>query len=113
MAFIHLIILGLGVRTVETKEGLKFPGHTKDETKRLLINMVYKLLPLREEQKDWQLYLDGCMLEIQGMHNIFHTIDSLDLVRLLSKLESLKLLEDEDSFYEYRRTVLECTNMIE
>ena len=98
---------------MRTKQGLVFPEETKDRYKTLLINMIYKLLPIREEGKDWQNYLESCIAEIHGFHNIFEEIDSLRLVRILSKLESLKTLTEEEDFYQYRKTVLECTNLVE
>jgi hypothetical protein len=75
--------------------------------------MIYKLLPIREEGKDWEKYLDSCLAEIQGFNSVFEEIDGLHLVRILSKLESLKTLTEEDDFYLYRKTILECTNLID
>ena len=98
---------------MKTKQGLMFPEDTKDRYKTLLINMIYKLLPIREEGKDWENYLESCIAEIHGFQNIFEEIDSLKLVRILSKLESLKILTEEEDFYQYRKTVLECTNLVE
>ena len=98
---------------MQTKKGLVFPKGTEAQYKTLLINMIYKLLPIREEGKDWINYLDSCVAEIHGFHNIFEEIDALKLVRILSKLESLKTLTEEEDFYQYRKTVLECTNLVE
>lgn len=97
---------------MRTKKGMEFPKETKKRYKTLLINMIYKLLPIREEGKDWLNYLESCIAEIHGFHDIFEEIDSLELVRILSKLESLKILTNEEDFYQYRKTVLECTNLI-
>ena len=107
-----LIIVDLEGKMMQTKEGLIFPEETEERYKTLLVNMIYKLLPIREEQKDWIKYLDSCIAEIQGFHNIFEEIDALELVRILSKLESLKMLTDEKDFYQYRKTILECTNLV-
>ena len=98
---------------MQTKEGMTFPTGTEKQYKTLLINMIYKLLPIREEGKDWEKYLDSCLAEIQGFNNVFEEIDGLHLVRILSKLESLKTLTEEDDFYLYRKTILECTNLID
>ena len=32
---------------------------------------------------------------------------------LLCKLEGLNILNDEDKFYEYRRTIFDCLNLIQ
>lgn len=99
--------------TMRTREGMRFSEETKQDYKRLLINMIYKLLPIREEGKDWELYLESCLLEIQGFHDIFEEVEELHIIRILSKLESLKYLTDEKDFYLYRKTILECTNLID
>lgn len=97
---------------MQTKKGMLFPQGTEKRYKTLLINMIYKLLPIREEGKDWLNYLESCVAEIHGFNNIFEEIDGLELVRILSKLESLKTLTEEEDFYQYRKTVLECTNLV-
>lgn len=97
---------------MRTKRGLEFPQGTEQDYKTLLINMIYKLLPIREEGKDWENYLESCLAEIHGFHNVFEEIDSLQLVRILSKLESLKQLTNKEDFYHYRKTILECTNLV-
>ena len=97
---------------MQTRQGLKFSDETEKQYKNLLINMIYKLLPIREEGKDWERYLESCLAEIHGFNDIFEEIDELKLVRILSKLESLKTLTEEEDFYIYRKTVLECTNLV-
>lgn len=97
---------------MQTKQGLKFSDKTEREYKNLLINMIYKLLPIREEGKDWEKYLESCLAELYGFNSIFEEIEELKLVRILSKLESLKTLTSEEDFYSYRKTILECTNLV-
>ena len=46
------------------------------------------------------------------MEGIFEEIEELELVKILSKLEGLKDLTKKEDFYLYRKTVLECTNLI-
>ena len=98
---------------MKTKQGLVFPKSTEKKYKTLLINMIYKLLPIREEGKDWENYLESCLAEIHGFNNIFEEIDDLQLLRILSKLESLRELTEETDFYQYRKTILECTNLVD
>ena len=97
---------------MQTKYGMEFSKEAEKEYKKFLINMIYKLLPIREEGKDWQKYLESSILEIHGFNNIFTEIDELSIIRILSKLESLKTLDGDENFYNYRKTVLECTNLI-
>ena len=113
MVISYLTIKDLEGKTMQTKQGMQFSKETEKRYKTLLINMIYKLLPIREEGKDWERYLDGVLAEIHGFINIFEEIDELQLVRILSKLESLKEYTSEDDFYSYRKTVLECTNLVD
>jgi len=97
---------------MQTKYGMEFSVEAEKDYKRFLINMIYKMLPIREEGKDWQKYLDSSILEIHGFLNLFEQIDELSIIRILSKLESLKTLDQEEDFYNYRKIVLECTNLV-
>lgn len=97
---------------MHTKYGMEFSQKAESDYKKILINMVYKLLPIREEGKDWSGYLDSFVLELHGFVNLFEQIDEVTIIRILSKLESLKSLEKKEDFYQYRKIVLECTNLI-
>lgn len=77
-----------------------------------LTNQIYKLLPNREEGLDWQAPLNTIVEEIAGMNIIFRGYHPI-LLSLLSKLEGLKIYENEDGFYEYRRTIFECLNLMQ
>lgn len=74
----------------------------------VLKNKIYKLLPLREEDLDWQKYLNSVIVEVSGLYEIFN--GQPRLFSLLSKLEGLYRLED---FMLYRRTVFECLKIVE
>lgn len=106
------IIVGLEEKKVRTKYGMEFSEKAEKDYRRLLINMIYKLLPIREEEKDWEKYLDSIIEEIGGFVGLFEQIDEISIIRILSKLEGLKIYQNEDDFYNYRKTVLECTNLI-
>ena len=73
-----------------------------------LKNKIYKLLPLKEEELDWNKYLNTVMVEISGLSELFN--NQPQLISLLSKLEGLYRLED---FMLYRRTIFECLNIVE
>ena len=97
---------------MRTKYGMEFSDITKDKYKKIVINMIFKLLPMRDEGADWLNYLESLILELHGMEGIFEEIEELELVKILSKLEGLKDLTKKEDFYLYRKTVLECTNLI-
>lgn len=76
-----------------------------------IINQVYKLLPSREENLNWESPLNTIIQELSGMDRLlldYHDI----LFTLLCKLEGLFLLINEDDFFTYRRTIFECLNLL-
>lgn len=76
-----------------------------------LTNQIYKLLPTREEEVDWQKPLETIMEELTGMNSLFigrHEI----LFSLLCKLEGLFSLTAEEDFFLFRRTIFECLSLI-
>lgn len=77
-----------------------------------LINQVYKLLPIREENLDWKKPLQTIMEELAGMQRLLNCGDSENYLTLLNKLEGLYLLQSNDSFKNYRRTIFECLNLM-
>ena len=77
-----------------------------------LINQTYKLLPNREEGIDWSTPLSTIIEEIAGMRVLFNEDLGPDALCLLSKLEGLKTLDTEDDFFNFRRTIFECLNLM-
>ena len=97
---------------MRTRYGMEFSESAEKDYKKYLKKKIYKLLPIREEGKDWEKYLDSIIEEIGGFVELFEQIDEISIIRILSKLEGLKIYQNEDDFYNYRKTVLECTNLI-
>ena len=78
-----------------------------------LINLIYKLLPMREEEdNNWQTLLSTIMEEIAGMQRLLIEKDGDILFSLLCKLEGLFTLTEKDSFFDFRRTIFECLNLM-
>lgn len=73
-----------------------------------LTNQLWKLIPMRENDENWQRQLDSVILEITGFNEIFIQIN---LVSLLSKLEGLRLCET--SFEIYRKTIFESISLLQ
>ena len=78
-----------------------------------LTNQIYKLLPNREENIDWQTPLKTIIEELSGMNRLVPVSYQEIIFSLLCKLEGLNILNDEDKFYEYRRTIFDCLNIIQ
>lgn len=74
----------------------------------LIKNKTYKLLPLREENLSWEKHLETILIELSGFNSI--TLNEVKMIGTLSKLESLRELED---FKLYRKTIFECLNSLE
>lgn len=74
-----------------------------------LVNQLWKLIPMKENQEDWEKQLNNVIIEIAGLHEIF--IDELNFLTLLSKLEGLKYPNID--FMIYRKTVFETINLVD
>ena len=76
-----------------------------------LINQLWKLIPMKENGEDWVKQLDTVILEIAGLSDIFTSIPQF--LQLLSKLQGLKKLSNEDiSFNLYRKTIFESITIL-
>ena len=73
-----------------------------------LTNQLWKLIPMREHEENWLMQLDSLIVEIAGLNEIFKVDGSL--LKLLSKLEGLRVTETE--FYIYRKTVFESISLL-
>ena len=73
-----------------------------------LTNQLWKLIPMKEHEEDWQKQLDTVILEIVGLNEILILTPSL--LTLLSKLEGLKI--SEVPFTLYRKTVFEAISLL-
>ena len=63
---------------------------------------------MREHEENWLMQLDSLIVEIAGLNEIFKVDGSF--LKLLSKLEGLKVTETE--FYIYRKTVFESISLL-
>ena len=77
-----------------------------------LINQVYKLLPIREQESNWQKPLETIMEELVGISQLINLNSSDSFFVLISKLEGLYGLTKEEDFPCYRRTIFECLSLM-
>ena len=73
-----------------------------------LTNQLWKLIPMRENEENWQSQLETVLIEIAGLYSLFD-IDEEYLI-LLSKLEGLRQVVTEFSIY--RKTIFECISLL-
>ncbi len=96
---------------VELKDnfGILFEDESIEQNVTRLTNQIWKLIPMREHEEDWQKQLDTVNIEIAGLGTMFAAIPQF--LSLRAKLEGLK--EVKTSFELYRRTVFECISLLQ
>ena len=93
-----------------TKYGFDFEKTAVSADNKRLINQMWKLIPMREKNEDWQAQLIIVIEEIAGLKEIYNA--HLDFLVLLSKLEGLTSNVCED-FMIYRKTVFRCIELLD
>ena len=86
---------------------LDFPIESLAKNAQRLTNQLWKLIPMREHEEDWDKQLNTVILEIAGLNEIFKP----QFLQLLSKLEGLKVYEM--NFELYRKTIFECISLLQ
>lgn len=76
-----------------------------------IINQVYKLLPMRQEGRDWKKPLQTSIEELSGMKRLFPKEDDLFFL-ILCKMEGLFSLNRDDDMPLYRRVIFECLGLL-
>ena len=74
-----------------------------------LTNQLWKLIPMRENDENWQGQLDSVIVELLGLQDIYLIADDKFLT-LLAKLKGLR--NNEIMFSIYRKTVFECISLL-
>ena len=91
------------------KYDIKFPEETISKNITRLTNQMWKLIPMRENEENWEKQLETVIVEVVGLNEIFVMCPTF--LQLLSKLEGLRV--KEMNFELYRKTVFECINLIQ
>lgn len=91
------------------KYEIDFTEEAKTLDKKRLINQLWKLIPMRENNEDWQTHLAILTEEIAGLVKLYN--DKVEGLVLLSKLEGLTSFECED-FMIYRKTIFRCIDLL-
>lgn len=90
------------------KYNIEFSKEDVVKNIRRLTNQLWKLIPMRENDENWEKQLDTVILEFIGLNEIF--IGPIYL-QTLSKLEGLKV--KDVNFELYRKTIFECISLIQ
>ena len=91
----------------ETKYNFTFELKDIEVNVRRLTNQLRKLIPMRENNENWQKQLDTVLNELYGLHEIFG--GQLNFLVLLSKLEGLPQI---DNFMSYRVIVFGAISLL-
>ena len=91
------------------KYGIYFSDEAKDIDKKRLINQLWKLIPMKENDEDWQMHLAVIIEEITGLVKLYN--NKAEGLILLSKLEGLTSVECDD-FVIYRKTIFRCIDLL-
>lgn len=91
------------------KYGIDFPAETREQDKKRLINQLWKLIPMKENNEDWTSHLIIITEEVSGLVEIYK--NKVEGLILLSKLEGLTSKECDD-FMIYRKTVFRCIDLL-
>ena len=96
---------------MKTKYDLDINQETLNKTLVKNINLIYKLLPLREEGLDWTKPLETILEELVGMNRLLIDLQP-ELFPIICKLEGLFSLTEEEDMLLYRRTIFECLGLL-
>ena len=96
------------IKIMITKYGYEFSVEEINKEIIRLTNQLWKLIPMRENNEDWNRQLETVIIDIAGKEEIF--LHNSHFLQLLSKLEGLRIMEVDFSLY--RKTVFECINLI-
>ena len=91
-----------------TKYSFEFSEEEVNKEIMRLTNQLWKLIPMREKDEDWDKQLETVIIDIAGKDEIF--LHNSQFLQLLSKLEGLRLVDVDFSIY--RKTVFECINLL-
>lgn len=96
---------------MNAKYNLEVSKGTIQKSMKRIINLTYKLLPMREEGIDWIRPLETIIEELVGMNRLLFDLQD-DLFPIICKLEGLFSLTEQDDMSLYRRTIFECLSLL-
>lgn len=111
MEYIVPIGMSLTLRIfMDTKYSFEFSSEVINKNITRLTNQLWKLIPMRENEENWEKQLNIVTIEIAGLNRIF--LEAPQFLQMLSKLEGISGMEEVE-FSDYRRTVFEVINLLQ
>lgn len=96
---------------MKNKYDLEVTRETLDKNLKRIINLTYKLLPMREEGEEWNKLLENLIEELVGMNRLLFDLQP-DLFVIICKMEGLFSLTETKDMALYRRTIFECLSLL-
>ena len=96
---------------MEIKYNLEIDNVTFQNTIKKVINQTYKLLPMREQGRNWEKPLQTLIEQLSGMKRLIIGQDDLFFL-ILCKLEGLFSLNKKEDMEVYRRIIFECLGLL-
>lgn len=93
-----------------TKYDFDFSRESIEKNIGRLTNQLWKLIPMKENEEDWQKQIDTVIIEITGLSKIFYL--NPEFLNILIKLEGMSAQEDIP-FNIYRKTVFETISLLQ
>lgn len=93
-----------------TAYDIEIDNQLLDQTLKRMIDSTFKLLPLREEEKEWVKPLKTLKVELLGFANLFP--DYPILLQAVTKMEGMSALGNDLEFFEFRRTIFEICGLL-
>lgn len=75
-----------------------------------LINQIWKMIPMWENDEDWKKQLITVEIELLGLNEIL--VNKPEFLQVLGKIEGISLL-DNLSFVIFRKTVFEIISLLQ
>lgn len=95
---------------IDTKyDGIMFESRDVSNDIKRLINQIWKLIPMKENQENWERQIDLVIVELLGLQEIFQ--NRIYLLRILSELEGLKKYAELE-FIEFRSIVFSIISLV-
>ena len=93
-----------------TKYDFDFSKESIEKNIGRLTNQLWKLIPMKENEEDWQKQINTVIIEITGLSKIFYL--NPEFLNILIKLEGMSAQEDIP-FNIYRKTVFETISLLQ
>lgn len=94
---------------IETKYDFLVSDESVEKNILRLINQMWKLIPMKENEEDWEKQLQTVILQVVGFAEIFN--QDPKYLELLAKLEGLRISKVD--FQIYRKSVFESISLLQ